>query len=174
MGDEGIVKRLKVIVKDHGGQLALAGEIGVDQGFISKVINKKQEMSYYLIRKLCFQLKYSPEWLILGTGEKKINKPESAKLITEIQMMRTELDILHARMRAFELEIKELKDKLDLKEDLIRKLEAEGLKIEKEHKSFEMELTTKLNEKLHKIETKESDIINFLKEFQNICWIAID
>jgi transcriptional regulator with XRE-family HTH domain len=110
MGDEGIVKRLKVIVKDHGGQLALAGEIGVDQGFISKVINKKQEMSYYLIRKLCFQLKYSPEWLILGTGEKKINKPESAKLITEIQMMRTELDILHARMRAFELEIKELKD----------------------------------------------------------------
>eukprot|EP01037_Dinobryon_pediforme_P011525 gene11525-11621_t len=90
-------------------QLALAHAIGVDQGFISKVINKKQDVSYYLIRKLCFQLKYSPEWLILGTGEKKINKPESAKLITEIQMMRTELDILHARMRAYELELKELK-----------------------------------------------------------------
>ncbi|MDB5115954.1 MAG: hypothetical protein JWQ79_1446 [Mucilaginibacter sp.] len=110
MSDDGIVKRLKVIVKEHGGQLALAGAIGVDQGFISKVINKKQEVSYYLIRKLCFQLKYSPEWLILGTGEKKINKPESAKLITEIQMMRTELDILHARMRAFEMEIKEIKE----------------------------------------------------------------
>jgi transcriptional regulator with XRE-family HTH domain len=109
MSDEGLLKRIKVIVKDHGGQLALAGLIGVDQGFISKVINKKQEVSYYLIRKLCFQLKYSPEWLILGTGEKKINKPESAKLITEIQMMRTELDILHARMRAFELELKEIK-----------------------------------------------------------------
>jgi transcriptional regulator with XRE-family HTH domain len=110
MADDGIVKRIKVIVKDHGGQLALAGAIGVDQGFISKVINKKQEVSYYLISKLCFQLKYSPEWLILGTGEKKINKAESPKLITEIQMMRTELDILHARMRAFEMEIKELKD----------------------------------------------------------------
>jgi len=110
MGDEGIVKRLKIIVKEHGGQLALAGAIGVDQGFISKVINKKQEVSYYLIRKLCFQLKYSPEWLILGTGEKKINKPETAKLITEIQMMRTELDILHARMRVFEMEIKEIKE----------------------------------------------------------------
>lgn len=109
MTDEGIVKRIKIIVKEHGGQLALAGAIGVDQGFISKVINQKQEVSYYLIRKLCFQLKYSPEWLILGTGEKKINKPESAKLITEIQMMRTELDILHARMRAFEMELKELK-----------------------------------------------------------------
>ena len=109
MSDEAIVKRLKVIVKEYGGQLALANEIGVDQGFISKVINKKQDISYYLIRKLCFQLKYSPEWLILGTGEKKINKPESAKLITEIQMMRTELDILHARMRAFEMELKELK-----------------------------------------------------------------
>src|SRR5476651_2472112 len=111
--DDGVIKRLKVIVKDNGGQLALAHLIGVDQGFISKVINKKQDMSYYLIRKLCFQLKYSPEWLILGTGEKKINKPESAKLITEIQMMRTELDILHARMRAYEMELKELKEQLD-------------------------------------------------------------
>ncbi len=110
MADDGILKRIKVIDKDHGGQLALAGAIGVDQGFISKVINKKQEVSYYLISKLCFQLKYSPEWLILGTGEKKINKSESPKLITEIQMMRTELDILHARMRAFEIEIKELRE----------------------------------------------------------------
>ena len=109
MTDEGIVKRIKVIVKDHGGQLALAGAIGVDQGFISKVINKKQEVSYYLIRKLCFQLKYSPEWLILGTGEKNIHKSEAPKLITEIQMLRTEVDILHARMRAFELEINEIK-----------------------------------------------------------------
>jgi transcriptional regulator with XRE-family HTH domain len=110
MADDSIVKRLKVIVKENGGQLGLAGAIGVDQGFISKVINKKQDVSYYLISKLCFQLKYSPEWLILGTGEKKINKPESAKLITEIQMMRTELDILHARMRAYEIELKELKE----------------------------------------------------------------
>ena len=109
LSDEGIVKRIKIIVKEHGGQMALAGVIVVDQGFISKVINKKQEVSYYLIRKLCLQLRYSPEWLILGTGDKNINKPESAKLITEIQMMRTELDILHARMRAFEMEINDLK-----------------------------------------------------------------
>jgi hypothetical protein len=115
MSDEAVIKRLKVIVKEHGGQLGLANTIGVDQGFISKVINRKQEMSYYLIRKLCFQLKYSPEWLILGTGEKIINKPESAKLITEIQMLRTEVDILHARMRAYEIEMRELKDGPGLK-----------------------------------------------------------
>ena len=110
MTDDAVVKRLKVVVKEYGGQLALANAIGVDQGFISKVINKKQEVSYYLIRKLCFQLKYSPEWLILGTGDKMINKPETAKLITEIQMMRTEIDILQARMRAFEMELKEAKE----------------------------------------------------------------
>jgi hypothetical protein len=115
MSDEAVIKRLKVIVKEHGGQLGLAHTIGVDQGFISKVINRKQEMSYYLIRKLCFQLKYSPEWLILGTGEKIINKPESAKLITEIQMLRTEVDILHARMRAYEIEMAVLKDGQGLK-----------------------------------------------------------
>ncbi|HVS93370.1 MAG TPA: helix-turn-helix transcriptional regulator [Mucilaginibacter sp.] len=109
MSDDGIVKRLKVIVKEHGGQLALANAIGVDQGFISKVINKKQDVSYYLIRKLCFQLKYSPEWLIIGTGEKKLDKQDSAKLITEIQMLRTEVDILHARMRVYEMEMKELR-----------------------------------------------------------------
>jgi transcriptional regulator with XRE-family HTH domain len=108
MSDDAIIKRLTVIVKDHGGQLALANVIGVDQGFISKVINKKQDISYYLIRKLCFQLKYSPEWLIIGTGEKKLNKPDSAKLITEIQMLRTEVDILHARMRIFEIQLKDL------------------------------------------------------------------
>ncbi|HEX8022960.1 hypothetical protein [Mucilaginibacter sp.] len=116
MSDEAIIKRLKVVVKEHGGQLGLAGAIGVDQGFISKVINKKQDISYYLIRKLCFQLKYSPEWLILGTGEKMINKPESAKLITEIQMMRTEVDILQARMRAYEMELKELRGQLHIED----------------------------------------------------------
>ena len=110
--DDAVVKRIKVIVKEHGGQLALASAIGVDQGFISKVINKKQDISYYLIRKLCFQLKYSPEWLILGTGEKMIHKPDSAKLITEIQMLRTEVDILHARMRAYELELQDVKQAL--------------------------------------------------------------
>ncbi len=109
MSDEAVVKRIKVIVKEHGGQLALANAIGVDQGFISKVINQKQDISYYLIRKLCFQLKYSPEWLILGTGDKMIHKPDSAKLITEIQMLRTEVDILHARMRAYEIQLEELK-----------------------------------------------------------------
>ncbi|WP_345955552.1 helix-turn-helix transcriptional regulator [Mucilaginibacter sp. PAMB04168] len=110
MSDDALIKRLKVIVKDHGGQLALARAIEVDQGFISKVINKKQEISYYLIRKLCFQLKYSPEWLILGSGEKKITKAESPKLITEIQMLRTEVDILHARMRAYELQLNDLRE----------------------------------------------------------------
>ncbi len=113
MSDDAIVKRLKIIVKELGGQQALANAIGVDQGFISKVINRKQEMSYYLIRKLCFQLKYSPEWLIIGTGEKKLDKPDSAKLITEIQMLRTEVDILQARMRVYEIELNELREGLE-------------------------------------------------------------
>ena len=102
MADDDIIKRFRVVVKDNGGQLALAKAIGVDQGFISKVVNKKQDMSYYLIRKLCFDLRYSPQWLILGSGDKKIAKPENAKLVTEIQMLRTEVDILHARMKAYE------------------------------------------------------------------------
>ncbi|WP_158828532.1 hypothetical protein [Mucilaginibacter lacusdianchii] len=114
MTDDAVIKRLKVIVKEHGGQLGLAKAIEVDQGFISKVINRKQEISYYLIRRLCFQLKYSPEWLILGTGDRKINKSESPKLITEIQMLRTEVDILHARMRAYEIQLNELREQTNV------------------------------------------------------------
>ncbi len=113
MSDDAVLKRIKIIVKEHGGQLALANAISVDQGFISKVINKKQDISYYLIRKLCFQLKYSPEWLILGTGDKMIHKQDSAKLITEIQMLRTEVDILHARMRAYELQLQEIQQQAE-------------------------------------------------------------
>jgi hypothetical protein len=45
-----------------------------------------------------------------------INKPESAKLITEIQMMRTEVDILQARMRAYEMELKELRAQLHIED----------------------------------------------------------
>jgi transcriptional regulator with XRE-family HTH domain len=112
MSDNALITRLKIIVKEYGGQLALAKAIEVDQGFISKVINKKQEVSYYLIRKLCFQLKYSPEWLILGSGDKKIHKPDSAKLITEIQMLRTEVDILHARMRAYEIQLQNIQEQV--------------------------------------------------------------
>jgi len=41
-------------------------------------------------------------------ADTSLNKPDSAKLITEIQMLRTEVDILHARMRIFELQLKEL------------------------------------------------------------------
>ena len=108
MAEDGVIKRFKVIVKDNGGQLALAQAIGVDQGFISKIVNKKQEMSYYLIRKLCFDMKYSPQWLILGSGDKKIAKPENAKLVTEIQMLRTEVDILQARMKAYEMELRDV------------------------------------------------------------------
>jgi hypothetical protein len=39
-----------------------------------------------------------------------IHKPDSAKLITEIQMLRTEVDILHARMRAYEIQLQEIRD----------------------------------------------------------------
>jgi hypothetical protein len=52
----------------------------------------------------------------LGTGDKQINKPESAKLITEIQMLRTEVDILHARMRAYEMELQEINTRRNLDE----------------------------------------------------------
>ena len=113
MSDEAIVKRLKIVVKENGGQVGLASAIEVDQGFISKVINRKQDVSYYLIRKLCFKLKYSPEWLILGTGSKKINKADNVKLITEIQTLQTEVDILQARMRTYEIELENLRRQIN-------------------------------------------------------------
>eukprot|EP01037_Dinobryon_pediforme_P011464 gene11464-11556_t len=75
----------------------------------------EQDINFSVIRAICIDLGYSSEWFLLGTGDKK-RKGNEAKLVTEIQMLRAELDIsqklnmkLQARMTGIELEYELLK-----------------------------------------------------------------
>ncbi len=115
--DKKLISRLKIIVKEVGGQSSFFRLTGVTQSLVSLVISGKREINTDIILSCCVTLGYTPEWLILGTGDKKAPGKDSVKLITEIQYFRTELeitnkriDVMAKRMQAYEKEIDELKN----------------------------------------------------------------
>ena len=68
------------------------------------MLSGDREVNFTTITAVCHDLGYSPEWVILGTGDKMLNGKEATKLVTEIQILRTEVELLHARMRHYEME----------------------------------------------------------------------
>lgn len=78
--------------------------VGTDQGTISKMMNGKYPVTYPVIKKICFDLKYSPAWLINSEGKPKADK-EGVKLVTEISMLRTEIDIWAGRVKRLEARV---------------------------------------------------------------------
>jgi hypothetical protein len=66
-----IADRIKIAVKETGGQVKLAKAVGFDQGVISRVVNNKKEASQDLIKAIVINLGYSPIWLFTGEGEKE-------------------------------------------------------------------------------------------------------
>ena len=111
-------KRLAIVLAEfEGGQEAFAKTVKVDQSSISRMINGKRELSLKVIKGVCYALGYSPEWFINGTGSKK-KRPDDVKLITEISMLRAEMDImlqmnkrLQARMDGYENELNLVKNR---------------------------------------------------------------
>jgi transcriptional regulator with XRE-family HTH domain len=115
MPEDPIIKRIRLIIKEHGGQNKLAKIINVDQGFISRVANGKYEVTMHLIRPLV-NMGYAPEWLLLGTGEKKKEK-DGKKLITEIASLMDEIELMDKRLKLQEERFKYLdKEILAMKE----------------------------------------------------------
>ena len=81
----------------------------------------------YVISGICTKYGYSPTWLLMGTGDKKL-KGDEAKLVTEIQMLRAEMSItatlnlkLQARLNGVENEYEDLKKELQQLKTLINK-----------------------------------------------------
>jgi transcriptional regulator with XRE-family HTH domain len=115
MPEDPIIKRIRLIIKEHGGQNKLAKIINVDHGFISRVANGKYEVTMHLIRPLV-NMGYAPEWLLLGTGEKKKEK-DGKKLITEIASLMDEIELMDKRLKLQEERFKYLdKEILAMKE----------------------------------------------------------
>lgn len=102
--DSQLIKRLRLIVKSCGGQSKFAKACGVSQPLVSLMLKGEREVNFTVITGVCHELGYSPEWVILGTGDKLTDgsKKEATKLVTDIQLLRTEVQLLHARMKHYE------------------------------------------------------------------------
>jgi len=112
MSDIQLLKRLRIVIKACGGQSKFAKICGVSQSLVSLMLSGERDVNFTVIRSACHELGYSPEWLIMGTGEKKLDGKDATKLVTEIQILRTEVELLHARMRNYEKEFENILAKM--------------------------------------------------------------
>ena len=112
MSDSQLIKRLRIVIKACGGQSKFAKSCGVSQSLVSLMLSGEREVNFTVIMAVCHVLGYSPEWLILGTGEKMQDGKDSTKLVTEIQILRTDVELLHARMRHYEKEFESILQRL--------------------------------------------------------------
>ena len=119
MVDKKLISRFKIIVKENGGQSNFSRMVDVSQTLVSRIISGERDMNADIILSCCIKLGYTPEWLILGTGDKKKPGKDSVKLVTEIQFFRTELeitnkriDLLTARVKANDEELERIKNGL--------------------------------------------------------------
>ncbi len=110
--DTQLIKRLRIVIKASGGQSKFAKACGVSQSLISLMLSGERDVNFTIIRAVCHDLGYSPEWVITGTGEKMADGKEATKLVTEIQILRTEVELLHARMRSYEKQFDEIRERL--------------------------------------------------------------
>jgi transcriptional regulator with XRE-family HTH domain len=110
--DNQLLKRLRIVIKAIGGQSKFAKACGVSQSLVSLMLSGERDVNFTIIRALCHDLGYSPEWIISGNGEKQSDGKDSIKLVTEIQILRTEVELLHARMRSYEKEFEVTRGKM--------------------------------------------------------------
>jgi transcriptional regulator with XRE-family HTH domain len=72
------------------------------QSNISRMMSGEYPLSYIVVKNICHKLGYSPNWFINGDGEPKIKKHGQVGQAIEIQMLRTEVDILASRIKRLE------------------------------------------------------------------------
>jgi len=119
-------RRLQIIANDlDKSNRELAKILEVSHVSVGRMMKGEQEMNFSVIKIICVKLGYSPNWLLMGLGEKK-RKGGEAKLVTEIHLLRAEIDIsanlnlrLQARLTGVEAEHEALKrDIEDIKRNL--------------------------------------------------------
>jgi len=121
-------KRFQIILKElKKSNRAFAAEAETSEGTIRRMKSGERELSYEVMRHVCLKYGYSAEWLVMGLGDKKLTG-QHAKLVTEIQLLRTEIDIvvqlnkqMNARMTGYEKENDNLRSELQsLKDEIVR------------------------------------------------------
>lgn len=110
-----IQKRVFSVFMDTGGNQAdFAKDIGLSQSYISRVLRGEYEVTDRVIIPICRKLGYSPAWLVLGEGPKKIKvDKKSSTLLVEIQMLRTDSELVKAYVQRLEARMKAYEEKTD-------------------------------------------------------------
>lgn len=99
-------KALKIVFNEFGGpQKSFAELLEVDQSTVSKMMSGKLSVPFHIMRSICFKLGYSPEWLFTMKGNKK-SKGSEVKLVTEVSMLRVEIDLIRAELNVLKERLK--------------------------------------------------------------------
>jgi transcriptional regulator with XRE-family HTH domain len=115
-------KRLAIVLEDFPGSMReFSALVGIHYSTISRMLKGDREISIELIKAVCFKLGYSAGWFITGTGNKK-SEGDEVKLITEISMLRTEMEIMLAKNNVMESRLKTLEGLLETQTNIISKI----------------------------------------------------
>lgn len=104
-------QRLRIVYKDFqkansGANMRdFAAAIGSDQSTLSRMMNGKRDINLAVTRGVCYKLGYSVAWFINKTGDKKIFG-EDVKLVTEIQLLRQDYEIVYQTLQRLEARMK--------------------------------------------------------------------
>ena len=75
--EEGFALRLRQVVSSYGSTNALASHIERSEGAIRKWLRGQSEPGVSDLRAICIATNTSVEWLVMGRGERKLNKERS-------------------------------------------------------------------------------------------------
>lgn len=92
----------KIFENEGSNQSDLANKLQVTQSYLSRVLSGEYDLTMKLIKPICNRLGYSAEWVVNGKGNPKATV-DPTKLVTEIQSLRTEIDIVLAVHRKMQL-----------------------------------------------------------------------
>jgi transcriptional regulator with XRE-family HTH domain len=75
--EDGFPARLRQVVSSYGSTNALASHIERSEGAIRKWLRGQSEPGVSDLRAICIATNTSVEWLVMGRGERKLNKERS-------------------------------------------------------------------------------------------------
>ena len=111
-------KRLAIVLKDEDiSQKQFSKVAKIDQSRISRMVNGTAPVTLDIWKAAITNYGYSSEWCFKGKGPKKTKSDNKQTTLTELSLLRVDyavlqkqLDLMSARMTAYEKEVSELRE----------------------------------------------------------------
>lgn len=100
-------KRLNIVFKEFDGAIRpFASVLGISPTSAHRMLNGKQPITFEVLKAVCYKMGYNADWMLSGTGQKKQKAGDRGKIITDIAMFQTELQIVNARVDVLNARLK--------------------------------------------------------------------